>query len=44
MIIIECQCNPDGTDGFCNKENGQCTCIDGYFGKTCEGKSIFNKP
>ena len=36
MIIIECQCNPQGTDGVCNKENGECTCKDGYFGIYCE--------
>ena len=43
MIIIECQCNSEGTHGFCDKENGQCTCKPGYFGKTCESKSIFNR-
>ena len=38
----ECKenCN-DGCNleiGNCNKDNGECTCKDGYYGKTCDGK------
>ena len=38
------ECKENCNDGCnleisnCNKENGQCTCKEGYYGKTCDGK------
>jgi len=32
----ECRCNSNHSIGYCKKENGQCTCIAGWTGATCD--------
>ena len=35
-FLIECECDPDGTDGVCDSVTGECTCKETTTGNKCD--------